>query len=130
MFPLAYVTIASFSLPHVQSSIVNLDQANTTASGLAYACSLPAIPPDVQSYACGAADAGHFLELRNLLQVNSETLSNMLRFQLPDFERNLVHSICIFPMMAFVVLLTFVLNATNLFGGNIPEIGRGLVKLI
>ena len=130
VFPLAYVTIASFSLPHVQSSIVNLDQANTTASGLAYACSLPAIPPDVQSYACGAADAGHFLELRNLLQVNSETLSNMLRFQLPDFERNLVHSICIFPMMAFVVLLTFVLNATNLFGGNIPEIGRGLVKLI
>lgn len=130
VFPLAYITIASFSLPHVQSNIVNLDMVNSSASGLAYACSLPAIPPDVKSYACGAADAGRFLGMRNLLQANGDTLSNMLRFQLPDFERNLVHSICIFPMMAFVVLLTFVLNTTNLFGGNIPEIGRGLVKLI
>jgi hypothetical protein len=33
-------------------------------------------------------------------------------------------------MIALVILMTFVLNATNLFGGNIPEIGRGLVKLI
>ena len=43
---------------------------------------------------------------------------------------DLVSAICVFPIIALVILLTFVLNTTNLFGGNIPEIGRGLVKLI
>jgi hypothetical protein len=32
--------------------------------------------------------------------------------------------------MAAIILMTFVLNGTTLLGGKIPEVGRGLVKLI
>jgi hypothetical protein len=129
VFPLAYITIATFSLPHVQSNLVTFNATAYGSGGLAYACSLPDVP-DVRQFACGAANYERPLEMLNRIRSNSDALSTMVRLQLPDFERHIAHSICIFPMLAFVVLLTFVLNMTNLFGGNIPEIGRGLVKLI
>jgi hypothetical protein len=129
VFPLAYITIATFSLPHVQSNLVTFNATAFGAGGLAYACSLPDIP-NVSQYACGAANYERPQEMINRIRSNGDALSTMIRLQLPDFERHIAHSICIFPMLAFVVLLTFVLNMTNLFGGNIPEIGRGLVKLI
>jgi len=47
-----------------------------------------------------------------------------------NLGRRLINSVCIVPIVALVVTMTFILNGTNLFGGNIPEIGRGLVKLI
>jgi hypothetical protein len=127
VFPLSYILIATLGLPHAQSQLLSF---NATASGgPGYACSLPEVP-DLTMYQCGAADVGRVFEMRDQILANREELGTMLTLRLPDFERNLVHSICIFPMIAFVVLLTFVLNSTNLFGGNIPEIGRGLVKLI
>lgn len=127
VFPLAYITIASLSLPHVQSNIIAF---NATASGgPGYACSLPP-PADLTPYACGGADFGRVAELQATIRSNSDQLVDFLTIRIDDFQKHLVHALCIFPMIAFVVLLTFVLNATNLFGGNIPEIGRGLVKLI
>ena len=56
-------------------------------------------------------------------------MSQVLTIQIDDLSKHLVYVICIFPLIAFTILLTFVLNTTNLFGGNIPEIGRGIVKL-
>ena len=44
--------------------------------------------------------------------------------------KNLLSAICLAPVIAIILMMTFILNTTNLFGGNIPEIGRGLVKLI
>ncbi len=127
VFPLSYILIASLGLPHAQSNIVAFNAS--AAGGPGYACSLPEVP-DITHLACGAEDAGRVMEFRDQILANREELGNMLTLRIGDFERNLIHSLCIFPMIAFVVLLTFVLNTTNLFGGNIPEIGRGLVKLI
>ena len=127
VFPLSYILIATLGLPHAQSQMLTFDPA--AAGGPAYICSLPQIP-DVESFGCGTADAGKMLEFRAELLANREELGTLISLQIGDLERNLIHSICIFPMIAFVILLTFVLNTTNLFGGNIPEIGRGLVKLI
>lgn len=126
VFPLSYILIATLGLPHAQSQFL---QPDNTAGHPGYLCALPQAP-DMTMYACGTANPTRMLELRNELLSNREELSTTLSARLIDFERNLAHSICIFPMIAFVVLLTFVLNTTNLFGGNIPEIGRGLVKLI
>jgi len=51
-----------------------------------------------------------------------------------DFYRHigplLYSTLCILPMVALVITLTFVLSTTSLFGGNIPEVGRGLIRLI
>jgi len=127
VFPISYILIASLGLPHAQSNIVAFNA--TAAGGPGYTCSLPDVP-DISSMACGADDAGRVMEFRDLILANREELGTMITLRIGDFERNLIHSLCIFPMIAFVILLTFVLNTTNLFGGNIPEIGRGLVKLI
>ncbi len=127
VFPLSYILIATLGLPHTQSELITFNAS--TSGGPGYACALPD-PPDLSLYQCGAADVGRVWEMRDQILANREQLGTMLTLNLPDLERNLVHSLCIFPMIAFVVLLTFVLNTTNLFGGNIPEIGRGLVKLI
>ncbi len=127
VFPLSYILIATLGLPHAQSQLMTFDPS--ASGGPAYVCALPAVP-DISDFGCGTADAGKMLELRDQLIANREELSTLISLQIGDFERNLIHSICIFPMVAFVLLLTFVLNTTNLFGGNIPEIGRGLVKLI
>ncbi len=127
VFPLSYILIATLSLPHAQSNIVVFDPS--AAGSFEYVCSLPQAP-NADLYACGAADVGHILELPDVVRANSDQLSDMLTLRIDDFSRHLVHSICVFPMIAFVILMTFVLNTTNLFGGNIPEIGRGIVKLI
>lgn len=127
VFPLSYMLVATFGLPYAQSNIVTFkpDEYGNPA----YACSLPEIP-DISGLGCGATELGRVMELPNVLRANAATLSSIFGTQLDSFGKHLIHSICVFPLIAFVILLTFVLNTTNLFGGNIPEIGRGLVKLI
>lgn len=126
VFPLSYILIATLSMPHVQSSIIQLNSTSSTAN---YFCALPTVP-DMTLYQCGAADMGRILEYQDLIKANGPQLTDMLTVRIDDLNRHLVSVICIFPMIAMVILLTFVLNTTNLFGGNIPEVGRGLVKLI
>lgn len=127
IFPLSYITIATLSLPSAQSNIITFNA--TTSGSPAYACSLPT-PPDVSQYACGGADVGRVMELSATIRANSNSLVDFLTLRIDDFQRHLLSAVCIFPMISFIILFTFVLNTTNLFGGNIPEIGRGLVKLI
>ena len=127
VFPLTYILITTLGMSHVQSNIVDFDPSSTT--GPEYLCSLPQ-PANLEHWQCGTADAGKMLEFSNLIKSQRDELSGMISLKLIDFEKHLVNSLCIFPFVAFVVLLTFVLNTTALFGGNIPEIGRGLVKLI
>ncbi len=127
VFPLSYMMVATFGLPYAQSNIVAFkpDQFGNPA----YACVLPDIP-DTTELGCGLTEPGKFMDLVQILRSNYASLGNVLGTQMDQFSNHLIHAICIFPMIAFVILLTFVLNTTNLFGGNIPEIGRGLVKLI
>lgn len=127
VFPLSYIMVATFGMPYAHSNIVVFEP--DLYGNAATACALPDVP-DISDLGCGAADPGRVLELPDRIRANSAALGSILGTQLDDFSKNLIHSICIFPMIAFVILLTFVLNTTNLFGGNIPEIGRGLVKLI
>jgi hypothetical protein len=126
IFPLAYITVATLFLPHVSSNI--LEQSQVSGS-IQYACALPEAP-DISMMNCGGATVARALELPDIIRASEDTLNDMLTVGIDGFTRHLVYAICIFPMIAFTILLTFVLNATGLFGGNIPEIGRGLVKLI
>lgn len=47
-----------------------------------------------------------------------------------DFTNTLITNLCFFPFVAFAITLTFIQASNGLFGANVPEIGRGLVKLI
>lgn len=39
-------------------------------------------------------------------------------------------NMCCLPFIAMVITMSFILSSTNLFGANLPEIGRGFIKLI
>jgi hypothetical protein len=114
---------------HSQSQIIGTGCNKDAQGHFTYACNLPDVT-DPHEYQCGGANLGRVLEFKNRMEENAASLNEMLTLQVTEFVRHLVSAICIFPLIAFVILLTFVLNTTNLFGGNIPEIGRGLVKLI
>lgn len=128
VFPLAYIIIATLSLPHVQSNL--LEPVTSQQGSFEYTCALPAQEPKVDAFACGGADMGRMSELGNFLKANEALLTDMLTIHIDSLGRHLVYSICVFPLIAFTILFTFVLNTTTLFGGNIPEVGRGLIKLI
>jgi hypothetical protein len=146
VFPLTYVLVASMSLPHMHAStlqavdvngqIVNpLDQGGAICRGLTdggvdYNCMLPRNLPNVETYACEGASIARAFEMPARIATYADVLETLLEFRVNDFTRHLISAICLFPLISMVVLFTFVLNTTNLFGGNIPEIGRGLVKLI
>ncbi|MBI5046524.1 hypothetical protein HZC07_02210 [Candidatus Micrarchaeota archaeon] len=137
IFPLSYIFVSAASLPHAQSSIVVVQSQNCLAAptggnlvgSFSYYCALPPTP-SLSSYACRAPGLSGLVDLPDRIKANSDALQDMLTYRLTDFTKHLVSAICIFPFIAFVILMTFVLNVTTLFGGNIPEIGRGLVKLI
>jgi hypothetical protein len=126
VFPLAYITVATLFLPHVNSDIVSMQNSGGSIHS---ACVLPNAP-DISQLNCGGATVARAFELPDIIKSSQDVLTDMLSVGIDGFTRHLVYAICVFPMIAFTILLTFVLNTTNLFGGNIPEIGRGLVKLI
>ncbi len=150
VFPLTYILIASMSMPYSQSAIMVPDltpgqsaqlqsgQAGSTvslqcqqadAANFKFKCLLPAAA-DVSQYSCQAPSEDLFWDFVSWFKGRYQDFKDVIFFRINEMTRMVVSSVCLFPLVAFVVLLTFVLNTTNLFGGNIPEIGRGLVKLI
>jgi hypothetical protein len=138
ILPFAYVLIASVALPQAQGEIVNpVDAASAFAttgySSPYYICRMPEIPIDVTSLQCGSAGIEKTMASADILysyQGQLFDLFNPQTGQIAKITKVLLASICLAPLVAMIITMTFILNTTNLFGGNIPEIGRGLVKLI
>ena len=128
VFPFAYILVSSTSMPYAQAS--TFSAKDVTSEGVVYTCGIPAISKDVDALQCGTGSVYKPFELLSWLKTNREKMNSFFTINIPGLMKHLVAVICIFPMVAFVILMTFVLNTTNLFGGNIPEIGRGLVRLI
>lgn len=125
IFPTSYILVVAMSLPQIQP---DFECGKLEASGATKpVCTLPYVA-DVGS--CGAEKLSFSLEMKAKFNANREKLTSLLDYQVFDLVRHLTASICLFPLICMTIVLTFVLNTTNLFGGNIPEIGRGLVKLI
>ncbi|MBN1169815.1 hypothetical protein JXA56_02230 [Candidatus Micrarchaeota archaeon] len=135
VFPLAYILVATMALPpsdivvpEMTTDMAGSQVCQSRDGNFQYICALPEVTSP-QDYGCGAS-IGKMNDFQAQLEENASILENMFNSKILSFTRHLISAICILPMISMVILLTFVLNATNLFGGNIPEIGRGLVKLI
>ena len=113
VFPLSYILVASTILPQVHSD-----------------CVIPEASLDVSLMQCGTGSVVTGSVAQMLLESSRDDIKNTFEFLLPKGTQHLVSAVCLFPIVAMTLVLTFVLNGTNLFGGNIPEIGRGLVRLI
>ena len=132
VFPFAYILITTMSMPQADQGLIGVKgtaQLPAGGLGIAYLCGTPVIG-DVSGLDCGTGSGVKTLELLGWLKANRPAIQDFFDFNIPAMMRQLVSIICVFPFVAFVILMTFVLNTTNLFGGNIPEIGRGLVRLI
>ncbi|MGV8176831.1 MAG: hypothetical protein ACP5NX_03460 [Candidatus Bilamarchaeaceae archaeon] len=93
------------------------------------ACVSPGDMPWVPS-SCSNADASAAFQAKAWLEGNRNSISSFLDEVDLDFLKNLSGTFCLVPLLAMTVVLSFVLSMTGLLGGNIPEVGRGLVKLI
>lgn len=90
------------------------------------------IPNDYEAKisSCNAFDDSGYKEYESHFIKNKSGIEAVLTYISSDVVKGLTLSVCMIPIMAFTITLTFVLSSTSLFGGNIPEVGRGLIKLI
>ncbi len=137
IFPFGYVLIANISLPEAQEGVltpVGGCQAAIEKGSPYYLCSLPALPFNEEQFRNNPASFSKIIgEIPLIIKSSYDQIVNLLDFRtgyIGKLFKRVFASICLAPLAAAILMLTFILNTTNLFGGNIPEIGRGLVKLI
>ncbi|MBI5224047.1 hypothetical protein HY990_06535 [Candidatus Micrarchaeota archaeon] len=130
VFPFSYILVATVSLPHTQAQMIQVDPSVSQSGGNFHLlCKLPA-NGNLNAYQCESPSILTTFSMINRVRSSWDTLNDMMTFRINDLAKHLVSAICIFPLIAFILLMTFVLNATSLLGGKIPEVGRGLIKLI
>jgi hypothetical protein len=137
VLPFSYILISTVSLIHSNTGFIqaegnadatSLGDVQSEKSGLSYFCAKPALG-NVEGLDCGTESIEKQFEYRSWLKANEASIFSFMD-DLHDILLHIASVICVFPLVAMVIFFTFVLNTTNLFGGNIPEIGRGLVRLI
>ncbi len=107
VYPLAYLAVI-FSSPYP-----NL-------------CATPQIPePSLGEN----AKAGIFSELRMWYRAFEGGILDLIG-KFSDLTNALLVNLCFFPVVALAIAMTFTQGASGIFGANIPEVGRGLIKLI
>lgn len=86
--------------------------------------------PDVDTSTGGTLDVKKGPFQNNLdLQYYSNRFMQILN-QVNSFINSLSILLCFLPILSFMVTLSFVLSASSFFGATIPEVGKGLVKLL
>lgn len=79
---------------------------------------------------CEIEDANILGLLFSWLMGNLEFINVFSRELIPHVLREFCLNLCIFPFIALMITFSFINSGSSLFGANIPEVGRGLVKLI
>jgi hypothetical protein len=114
IFPMSYIMAVAVNYQYTYSATFCAIDADTSEQPPAGSMFSPSNQKESESWI-----------KRHISQVSS----SLDKIQLDIFKK-LTISLCLVPLMAMVITLTFILSSTSLFGGNIPEVGRGLVKLI
>ncbi|MFA5412818.1 MAG: hypothetical protein WC350_05740 [Candidatus Micrarchaeia archaeon] len=110
VFPLAYLMVVNLSLNPFVCGIPD------TLPNMPNTCSMsePGRAEEIFLW-----DTAHFTEVLGALEKIMERGLNGVFINL-----------CSLPFLAMVITMSFILSTTNLFGANLPEVGRGFVKLI
>ena len=80
-------------------------------------------------YLCGLQNPGKPHQFLLFASATMSQAQNLL-YELQQWVSGMCINICCLPFMAMIVTMSFILSGTNLLGANLPEIGRGFVKLI
>jgi hypothetical protein len=127
IFPFSYILLSTL----VSNFTFDKDvyTQNALPSGkIGYVCKLPEVPDTIQY--CGITRPESIFELKNWMRANRDSVISFLDYVSGDLVKSISLSVCFLPIMALTITLSFVLSTTSLFGGQIPEIGRGLIKII
>ncbi len=92
-----------------------------------YLCSLPSIPQNVKFNGVSVSNSQKML---NWFGAQRENLDSFFSYVSGPLVKSMSIVICFLPLISLTLTLSFVLSTTSLFGGQIPEVGRGLIKLI
>lgn len=127
VFPFIFIFASALSATQM-NGLVSVKQGADPNAPPEFACNLPPPPPIPGT--CGLQYQNKQKEYQVWLDAYGDRADNLISVVWPSFQRLLVSNFCLIPLVAMVGTLTFVLSTTSLFGGSIPEIGRGLIKLI
>lgn len=130
VFPFSYIVSSAILLPPVKPNFIGVntvDNLAEQASDINYVCNLPSLT-NVEY--CGFTNPSKSFEADLWLKANRDKIDSITNVLSTSVISNIAVSICFLPFISLIILFTFVLSTTNLFGGNIPEVGRGLIKLI
>lgn len=127
VFPFTFTFMSALSATQMQGLV----HENPDATGLEdrFACNMPE-ESYIDPNQCGAQNAYKVKEQQSWLEAFGQDIMEFFEWFSPRFHRMLVANICLIPFVSMVAVITFVLSTTSLFGGMIPEIGRGLIKLV
>lgn len=134
IFPLSYLMGEYTALVFIKHSVensftyqINSNNANT----ISIQGSLP--NPSVTSGMAPSISTSPdwMVGIKNIASSSSwtEKIGNYLKFY-ENIGVILYSTMCILPMVALVITITFVLSTTSIFGGNIPEISRGIIRFL
>jgi len=98
------------------------------AGGAGIACAVPDIAEGLDY--CGFENSAKIQELQIWAEMYDKDMTEFFDYFSFALLRELSIRVCFLPFVCLVIVLTFILNGSSLFGGYIPEIGRGIVKLI
>ncbi|MFA5049678.1 MAG: hypothetical protein WC501_01590 [Candidatus Micrarchaeia archaeon] len=139
VFPLSYVLMTNVFLEHYSSlglgslSVGSFVQFVSTGPTLAGECKIQSLQDfnlQLPSSTAGAFDITKAVFENSLnVKANENIFSDILDSAFAFLDM-LTMQLCLLPFLAITVTLSFVLSSSALFGATIPEIGRGLVKLI
>ncbi len=147
IFPLSYLLISALAQPYLTSGIYSCEiRGSTQITGISqglFTCTLPKpTTPQIKqtnnlylTVIKAKREEGKVMSNLQQLSKNIPTITNdqqigILAIEDLKYVYYIATSVCLAPLVAMVITITFILNSTGIFGGNIPEVGRGLVKLI
>ena len=84
---------------------------------------------DLPESTCGSTSAGKLFEYKLTFESSLSWLTDLIQ-KLETYSKLGTINLCFMPIIALTITLSFVLSTSTLFGATIPEVGRGLVKLI
>ncbi len=123
VFPFSYILVGSVISAFTKSEYYN---AETPIASL---CLNPKMLGKIEL--CGQkASFSDVVEAQMQIDANKENIYDFFELMTPKILLHFTAVICLIPVIVMMLTLSFVLSGTSLFGGAIPEVGRGLMRFL
>ena len=125
ILPFSYILSASIASTYTfERSFLGVDLGASNN----LVCGVPQLPDE--SLACQATNPFTMINMKNYVEEHQDEMWSITDLISGSIMPSIIVRVCLLPLVALTITFTFVLSSTNLFGGYIPEVGRGLIRLV